>query len=95
METKKRMSKEESDKINNLIVTMVKIYPFNIDFALSRVCQLENINMSNCRTRWYGKLRWQHQDVFKLVSDHCSVSNTKSISTEKIEESEISDMIDL
>jgi len=86
MITINRVSKEKSDKINNLIITMVKIYPFNIDHALRRVSQLEGVNLANCRTRWYGKLRWENPNVFMLSSEHCEVHNTKSICSEKLDE---------
>lgn len=86
MKTINRVSKEQGEKIDNLIITMIKIYPFNINHALRRVSQLEGVNLANCRIRWYGKLKWQHPNVFKLTSEHCQISNTKSISSEKLDE---------
>lgn len=86
MKTINRVSKEQGDKINNLIITMVKIYPFNIDYALRRVSELEGVTLVNCRTRWYGKLRWQNPNIVKLSSEHCEIHNTKSICSEKLDE---------
>jgi hypothetical protein len=86
MKTINRVSKEQGEKIDNLIITMIKIYPFNIDHALRRVSELEGVTLGNCRLRWYNRLKWKHPDVFKLTSQNCEVYNTKSICSEKLDE---------
>ena len=76
----------EQEQLDNLTLTMVKLYPVNLQFAFKRVASILNVKPNKVQVRWYSYLRHNHPDVMLLVTESCSFSNTKTMTSTKLDD---------
>ena len=76
----------QQEQLDNLTLTMVKLYPVNLQFAFKRVASILSVTPSKVQVRWYYYLRHNHPDVMLLVTESCSFSNTKTMTSEKLDD---------
>lgn len=75
------------ENVDNLIVTLIKIYPLSIAYACLRASQISGRTHSFCRNRWYGHIR-HNVDVFSIKTEHVELVNMKRLPKLRIDEFE-------
>ena len=75
-------SKEQLDRI---IITMVKLYPTNLQYAFQRVSDVSGIRPLVISNRWYSKIRHTNEVIYRIVTDEVEIRNTKTTRSNLIE----------
>lgn len=73
--------------IDNLIITMIKIYPLSLSYAFLRASQLTGRSKSYCQNRYYNIIRHE-VTVFSIKTELVEIKNTKRFSKKALEEME-------
>lgn len=78
------MKVKNKEQLDNLIITMVKLYPINLAYAFTRVSEITGIGFSVISNRWYSNIRHRSEVVYKLVSDDVEIRNTRVMRSDMI-----------
>ena len=79
------MKVKNKEQLDNLIITMVKLYPTNLQYAFKRVSDVTGIKPLVVTNRWYSNIRHRSEVIYKVVTDELEIRNTKSIRSDLIE----------
>lgn len=79
------MKIRSKQQLDNLIITMVKLYPTNLTYAFSRVSDITGYSLSVISSRWYSNIRHRSEVVYKVVSDKIEIRNTRITRSDMIE----------
>lgn len=72
-----------TEQQENLICTFVRLYPFNISFALQRASEMVGVNLSTIRSRYYSRIRKQRK-IFIVKFGEIEIINTSRMSSQEI-----------
>ena len=79
------MKVKNKEQLDNLIITMVKLYPTNLQYAFKRVSDVTGIKPLVVTNRWYSNIRHRSEVIYKVVTDELEIRNTKSTRSDLIE----------
>jgi hypothetical protein len=79
------MKVKNKEQLDNLIITMVKLYPTNLTYAFKRVSDVTGIKPLVVSSRWYSNIRHRSEVIYKVVTDEVEIRNTKSTRSDLIE----------
>jgi hypothetical protein len=79
------MKVKNKEQLDNLIITMVKLYPTNLQYAFKRVSDITGITPLVVTNRWYSNIRHRSEVIYKVVSDEVEIRNTKTTRSDLIE----------
>ena len=79
------MKIRSKQQLDNLIITMVKLYPTNLTYAFSRVSDITGYGPRVVANRWYSNIRHRSEVVYKVVSDEVEIRNTRVTRSDMIE----------
>jgi hypothetical protein len=79
------MKVKNKEQLDNLIITMVKLYPTNLTYAFKRVSDVTGIKPLVISSRWYTNIRHRSEVVYKIVTDEVEIKNTRVMRSDMIE----------
>jgi hypothetical protein len=79
------MKLKNKEQLDNLIITMVKLYPTNLTYAFKRVSDVTGIKPLVISNRWYTNIRHRSEVVYKIVTDEVEIKNTRVMKSDMIE----------
>jgi hypothetical protein len=79
------MKVKNKEQLDNLIITMVKLYPTNLQYAFKRVSDVTGIKPLVVTNRWYSNIRHRSEVIYKVVTDEVEIRNTKTTRSDLIE----------
>lgn len=79
------MKVKNKEQLDNLIITMVKLYPTNLTYAFKRVSDVTGIKPLVISNRWYTNIRHRSEVVYKIVTDEVEIKNTRVMKSDMIE----------
>ena len=79
------MKVKNKEQLDRMIITMVKLYPTNLQYAFQRVSDITGIRPLVITNRWYSKIRHTDEVIYKIVTDEVEIRNTKSTRSDLIE----------
>jgi hypothetical protein len=79
------MKVKNKEQLDNLIITMVKLYPTNLTYAFKRVSDVTGIKPLVISNRWYTNIRHRSEVVYKIVTDEVEIKNTRVMRSDMIE----------
>jgi hypothetical protein len=79
------MQVKNKEQLDNLIITMVKLYPTNLTYAFKRVSDVTGIKPLVISSRWYTNIRHRSEVVYKIVTDEVEIKNTRVMRSDLIE----------
>lgn len=79
------MKVKNKEQLDRMIITMVKLYPTNLQYAFQRVSDITGIRPLVITNRWYSKIRHTSEVIYKIVTDEVEIKNTKSTRSDLIE----------
>ena len=79
------MQVKNKEQLDNLIITMVKLYPTNLTYAFKRVSDVTGIKPLVISNRWYTNIRHRSEVVYKIVTDEVEIKNTRVMKSDMIE----------
>jgi hypothetical protein len=71
------MKIKNKEQLDRMIITMVKLYPTNLQYAFARVSDISGIKPLVITNRWYSKIRHNPEVVYKIVTDSIEIRNTR------------------
>jgi len=71
------MKVKNKEQLDNLIITMVKLYPTNLKYAFARVSDLTGVKIMVISNRWYSNIRHRSEVFYKIVTDSIEIRNTR------------------
>jgi hypothetical protein len=71
------MKIKNKKQLDNLIITMVKLYPTNLRYAFERVSDISGIKVMVISNRWYSNIRHRSEVFYKIVTDSIEIRNTR------------------
>ena len=71
------MKVKNKEQLDNLIITMVKLYPTNLQYAFARVSDVTGIKVMVISNRWYSNIRHRSEVFYKIVTDSIEIRNTR------------------
>ena len=72
------MKIKNKEQLDRMIITMVKLYPTNLQYAFARVSDISGIKPLVITNRWYSKIRHNPEVVYKIVTDSIEIRNTNT-----------------
>ena len=79
------MKVKNKEQLDNLIITMVKLYPTNLTYAFKRVSDVTGIKYLVISNRWYTNIRHRSEVIYKVVTDEVEIKNTRVMRSDMIE----------
>ena len=79
------MKVKNKEQLDNLIITMVKLYPTNLTYAFKRVSDVTGIKPLVISNRWYTNIRHRSEVVYRIVTDEVEIKNTRVMRSDMIE----------
>jgi hypothetical protein len=79
------MKVKNKEQLDNLIITMVKLYPTNLTYAFKRVSDVTGIKPLVISSRWYTNIRHRSEVVYRIVTDEVEIRNTRVMRSDMIE----------
>ncbi len=79
------MQVKNKEQLDNLIITMVKLYPTNLTYAFKRVSDVTGIKPLVISSRWYTNIRHRSEVVYRIVTDEVEIKNTRVMRSDLIE----------
>jgi hypothetical protein len=79
------MKVKNKEQLDNLIITMVKLYPTNLTYAFKRVSDVTGVKPLVISNRWYTNIRHRSEVVYKIVTDEVEIKNTRVMKSDMIE----------
>ena len=79
------MQVKNKEQLDNLIITMVKLYPTNLTYAFKRVSDVTGIKPLVISNRWYTNIRHRSEVVYRIVTDEVEIKNTRVMRSDLIE----------
>jgi len=79
------MKLKNKEQLDNLIITMVKLYPTNLTYAFKRVSDVTGVKPLVISNRWYTNIRHRSEVVYKIVTDEVEIKNTRVMKSDMIE----------
>lgn len=79
------MKVKNKAQLDNIIITMIKLYPTNLTYAFGRVSDITGFSVRVISGRWYSNIRHRSEVVYKVVSDEIEIRNTKTTRSDLIE----------
>ena len=79
------MQVKNKEQLDNLIITMVKLYPTNLTHAFKRVSDVTGIKPLVISSRWYTNIRHRSEVVYRIVTDEVEIKNTRVMRSDLIE----------
>ena len=81
------MKIKDKEQLDRIIITMVKLYPTNLRYAFQRVSDVSGIKPLVITNRWYSKVRYTDEVIYRIVTDGVEIRNTKSSRSDLIKKS--------
>jgi hypothetical protein len=79
------MEKNNSkEKLDNMIVIMVKTYPMNLTHAFTRVSEVTGYKFMTVQNRWYSHVR-HRETIYTLKSEFVEIKNTRTMKFDLID----------
>jgi hypothetical protein len=72
------MKIKDKEQLDRIIITMVKLYPTNLRYAFQRVSDVSGIKPLVITNRWYSKIRYTNEVIYRIVTNGVEIINTKS-----------------
>jgi hypothetical protein len=79
------MQVKNKEQLDNLIITMVKLYPTNLTYAFKRVSDITGVKPLVISSRWYTNIRHRSEVVYRIVTDEVEIKNTRVMRSDLIE----------
>jgi hypothetical protein len=79
------MKVKNKEQLDNLIITMVKLYPTNLTYAFKRVSDVTGVKPLVISNRWYTNIRHRSEVVYRIVTDEVEIKNTRVMRSDMIE----------
>jgi hypothetical protein len=79
------MKVKNKEQLDNLIITMVKLYPTNLTYAFKRVSDVTGVKPLVISSRWYTNIRHRSEVVYRIVTDEVEIKNTRVMRSDMIE----------
>ena len=79
------MKVKNKEQLDNLIITMVKLYPTNLTYAFKRVSDITGVKPLVISSRWYTNIRHRSEVVYRIVTDEVEIKNTRVMRSDLIE----------
>lgn len=79
--------KQEQERVDNLICTMIKLYPLSLSYAFKRASELTGKSKGYVCNRYYSKIRHERQ-LFCIKTDEVEIWNKKRMSKSDMENAE-------
>lgn len=84
------MKVKSRDQLDNLICTVIKIYPLNLTYAFRRASQLTGVPISAIANRYYSVLRHERQ-IFCVKTEEVEIWNQKRMGKDEYEIDKLKD----
>jgi hypothetical protein len=81
------MKIKDKEQLDRIIITMVKLYPTNLRYAFQRVSDVSGIKSLVITNRWYSKVRYTDEVIYRIVTDGVEIRNIKSSRSDLIKKS--------
>jgi hypothetical protein len=81
------MKIKDKEQLDRIIITMVKLYPTNLRYAFQRVSDVSGIKPLVITNRWYSKVRYTDEVIYRIVTDGVEIRNIKSSRSDLIKKS--------
>jgi len=81
------MKIKDKKQLDRIIITMVKLYPTNLRYAFQRVSDVSGIKPLVITNRWYSKVRYTDEVIYRIVTDGVEIRNIKSSRSDLIKKS--------
>jgi hypothetical protein len=81
------MKVKNKEQLDRIIITMVKLYPTNLRYAFQRVSDVSGIKPLVITNRWYSKVRYTDEVIYRIVTDGVEIRNIKSSRSDLIKKS--------
>jgi len=78
------MKIKDRQQFDNLIITMIKLYPTNLTYAFNRVSEISGAKYLTVQNRWYKHLR-HREAVYTIVTDSVIIRNTRIMRSSMID----------
>lgn len=76
------MKVNNKEQLDNLICTVIKIYPLNLTYAFRRASELTGIGISTIASRYYSVLRHERQ-LFCVKTEEVEIWNQKRMTKDE------------
>jgi hypothetical protein len=81
------MKIKDKEQLDRIIITMVKLYPTNLRYAFQRVSDVSGIKPLVITNRWYSKVSYTDEVIYRIVTDGVEIRNIKSSRSDLIKKS--------
>ena len=81
------MKIKDKEQLDRIIITMVKLYPTNLRYAFERVGDVSGIKPLVITNRWYRKIRYTDEVIYRIITDGVEIRNIKSSRSDLIKKS--------